>query len=95
MSTNQQVERVRSLLNEALAGVQAELAKCEAGKPAIDIERNLRWIASSLDEMIAALDRSDRQPVPGLWRVVSDTWPHDDPLGRKIIDAEYSYERLK
>ncbi|ADB18355.1 hypothetical protein Psta_3697 [Pirellula staleyi DSM 6068] len=95
MSTNQQVERVRSLLQEARSGVHAELAKCEAGQPAIDIERNLRWIASSLDEMIAALDRSERQPVPGLWHVVSDTWPHDDPLGSKIIDAEYSYERLR
>ena len=95
MSDLRKIESVRALLNDSLCGVQAELRKCEAGQPAIDIERNLRWIAASLEEMIGDLETGHRQAVPGLWRVVGDTWPFDDPLGRKIIDAEYSYERLK
>jgi hypothetical protein len=96
MNTNQEIERVRAMLQGAKKDVQAEVAKCEAGQTAVDSERNLRWIASSLDEMSASLDRTDRPEAPGLWRVVTDRWPLVNfPLSEKVLSAENAYKKLR
>lgn len=95
MSTVQQIDRVRTLLREALDGVRAELDKCRSGAPAVDSEEKLSWVASGLQEMLHGLDQADRPEAPGLWYVVTDTWPYKDPLGDKVVEAEHAYKRLK
>lgn len=94
MSTKQHVDRVRAQLRDALEGVRAELMKCQQGQPAVDSERNLLWVASGLEGMLSGLDQAVRPEVPGLWHVVTDTWPPTFPLGDKVVEAEYAYQRL-
>jgi hypothetical protein len=35
-----------------------------------------------------------KRDVPGLWRIVIDTWPYTDPLRKLIVEAELGYEKL-
>lgn len=91
---NQQTQRVQMKLQEALDGVQAELSKAQSGLSTLDSEANLRWIAAGLETMLRALVKSEKPEPPGIWRVVTDTWPFADPLRKIVIEAEYDYQRL-
>lgn len=88
--------RVRSQLKEALVGVQAELAKCQAGEPSVDSEEKLLWIADGLEAMLVGLDvpKSARPVAPGIWHPVTDTWPLSNKLRHKLVEAESAYEKV-
>lgn len=90
-----QTQNVRQQLESALIGVEAELEEIVGGKASVSTRRELEFIAASLREMLESLSLNKKIEVPGLWRVVTDTWPHKNKLGQQIVEAEYSYQRLK
>jgi hypothetical protein len=91
---NEQIERVRTKLTNALNGVHNELAKCRRGQHAVDSEETLLWMAEGLGDMLESLDKNDLTSPPGFWHVISDGWPLKDELGDKIVDAEHAYKQL-
>jgi hypothetical protein len=88
-------EKVRDQLQAALDGVKLEISNIAMGGTSIASEQELRLIAGRLGEMLDSLKTGKRIEVPGLWRIVTDTWPHTDKLRQQIVEAELSYERLK
>ena len=95
MSPNRRREQIRRQLADALEHVEAELTKCRCGQDAIDSEQRLVIVAEGLEMMLSSLTQPTRPEPPGLWRIVTDTWPYDSPLARKVVDAEYAYQRLE
>ncbi|HBB87749.1 MAG TPA: hypothetical protein DC047_09055 [Blastocatellia bacterium] len=91
----QQTQKVRQQLERAMIGVEAELGEIANGKPSVSTRRELEFIAASLREMLESLSLNRIIEVPGLWRVITDTWPYTNELGQQIVEAEYSYQHLK
>jgi len=88
-------EKVRQQLEAALAGVSLELQKGADGGPSVSSERELRLIQIELREMLESLNRGAKRKIPGLWRLIIDTWPYDNELRHAIVEAEFNYERWK
>jgi hypothetical protein len=90
--------KVRLQLGKALEGVNNEIEKCRKGQPALDSEVQLNFISRGLQEMADVLDKHEyvgkKRDIPGLWRIVIDTWPYTDPLRKLIVEAELGYEQL-
>jgi hypothetical protein len=91
----QQTQKVRLQLESVLAGVVGELAEVAAGKPSVSTKTELNFIAAKLREMLESLNTERKIEIPGLWRIVTDTWPHTNKLRQQIVEAELNYERLK
>lgn len=91
----QQTQKVRLQLENALAGVVNELAEIAAGKPSVSTKSELDFIGAKLREMLASLTIETKIETPGLWRIVTDTWPYTNKLRQQIVEAELDYERLK
>ncbi|MBK9121338.1 MAG: hypothetical protein IPM18_17300 [Phycisphaerales bacterium] len=95
MSTSEQIAKVRSKLLTALDAVRQELAKFRAGEPAVGSERELLVVIDGLEEMLSGLTNAQRPQAPGVGHIVVDTWPLHSPVGERVLEAEYAYERLK
>jgi len=91
----QQTQKVRQQLETALNGVASELAASAAGTSSVSTKNELEFISAKLREMLESLNLERKVEIPGLWRIVTDTWPHTSKLRQQIIEAELSYERLK
>jgi len=91
----QQTQKVRLQLETALAGVADELAGIAAGRPSVSTKNELDFIVAKLREMLESLNSGTKVATPGLWRIVTDTWPHTNKLRQQIVEAELNYERLK
>jgi hypothetical protein len=72
-----------------------ELGEIAAGKPSVSTKSELEFISVKLREMLETLNLERKVETPGLWRIVTDTWPHTNKLRQQIVEAELSYERLK
>ncbi len=95
MSTPEQIAKVRIKLLTALDAVRQELAKLCAGEPAVGSERELLVVIDGLEEMLSGLTNAQRPEAPGVGHIVVDTWPLHSPVGERVLEAEYAYERLK
>ena len=89
----QQAEKIRQQLETALNGVKAELAAIATGKPSISTQSELKFIEAKLLEMWESLSMGTKIEIAGLWRLVTDTWPHTNKLRQQIVEAELNYER--
>lgn len=83
------------MLETALTGVETEIRNCIAGQPSVSNKQELEFIAIKLREMLNSIAIEQKIEVPGLWRIVTDTWPYTHMLRQQIVEAEYAYERLK
>ena len=86
-------------IDVAIAGIETEIKKATHGQEALDGLQQLAFIRSKLRELRAILIGDDWKSIPksnpGMARLVLDTWPLDDPLGERISEIEYEYERLE
>lgn len=89
----QTVEKVRSQLDAALAGVEAYLESWFISVQDFTTEVELQIFAAKLREMRASLDSGEPVPILGLWRIM-ETWPYKNEIRQKIVEAELSYERV-
>jgi hypothetical protein len=98
--TNPTDKRLRLLtsIDVAIAGIETEIKKATHGLEAVDGLPQLTIIRSKLRELGAILIDDDWKSIPkskpGMARLVVDTWPLSDPLGERISEIEYEYERL-
>jgi hypothetical protein len=83
-----------NLLREALYAVQEAQAAWDISPLEFTSQSELNHIASDLNRMIEALETGRRIETPGLWRVVTDTWPFTNQLAVKIVEAELAYQKL-
>ena len=90
----QKVANVRRLLTEALAGVEGYLNNWPTAPQDFTTETELRLFATKLREMQTSLEESKVVEILGLWRIM-ETWPFNNELRQKIVEAEYEYDRLK
>lgn len=94
---NTKKEKVRAQIEAALAGVHdAATHRVGTASDAATLEQ-LTYIQRQLERMKASLDgelppRQER--APGLWHIITDSWPARDPLGEQIVAAELAYEQL-
>lgn len=86
---------VVDLVNQALVGIDAELARHANGCGMVSNPQELEHIRSQL---MAMRDRLEANALPpkiarniGLGRVVTDSWPFDSELGTAVIVAEHAY----
>ena len=90
--------RLLTSIDAAIAGIETEIRKAAHGLEAVDGLPQLTLIRSKLGELRAILIKDDWKSIPkskpGMARLVIDTWPLDDPLGERISEIEYEYERL-
>ena len=90
----QTVERVRRQLSETLAGVEGYLNDWPKAPQDFTTQAELKIFAAKLLEMRESLDQDKVVPILGLWRIM-ETWPYNNELRQKIVEAELAYERLK
>src|SRR5258705_12984419 len=89
----QRMKKVKALLSEALAGVEGYVNDWPKAPLDFTTEAELRRFAAKLREMKESLDEERAVEILGLWRIM-ETWPHNNQLGEKIVEAELAYERL-
>lgn len=92
-SNPQRVEKVRRLLQGALAGVEGYLSDWPSAPKDFTTEAELQVFATKLREMLDSLDKDEFVPSIGLWRIM-ETWPFKNELREKIVEGELGYERL-
>jgi hypothetical protein len=89
---------VASAAERAAVDIDVELQKAQKGQDAIDSLRNLTVIASRLAEIVTMLRQGcvscDDGARGTIGRLVVDTWPLRHPLGERLIEVEYDFERL-
>ena len=90
----QNIEKVKRLLGEALAGVEGYLNDWTKAPQDFTTEAELKAFAAKLREMRESLDKDKTVPILGLWRIM-ETWPFKNALRQKIVEAELAYERLR
>ena len=90
-----QLNKVRQQLDAALSGAANELAEIAAGNPSISTTSELESIRAKLREVLESLSVGKKIETPGLWRIVTDTWPHTKKLRQQLVEAKLNYERLK
>ena len=81
--TIQQSQKVRQQLEAALTGVASELAKVLVGEPSFSTKKELELIDAKLREMLESLSMGRKPEIPGLSRIVTDTWPHTRALSNQ------------
>jgi len=89
--------KLLGLITEAIDGIQEEIKKANQGLETLNELDHLQFILFTLKKMKYNLiddnlKVSDFKPT--IARFVIDTWPLTDPLGNKICQIEYEYERL-
>ncbi len=90
---NQSVAVVRKQLTEALEGVECYLRDLAKAPKDFTNEAELKTFAAKIREMLRSLDTGAVIPIYGMWRIM-ETWPYQNQLRRKIVEAELAYERL-
>jgi hypothetical protein len=85
-------------VNSAIDEIETEIQKANRGMEAIDGLKQLHFIKSKLQELKSILPQAKWQNIPKfeleIARLIVDSWPLDNLLGRKICDIEYEYERM-
>lgn len=90
---NQAAEIVRKQLTEALIGVESYLSDLANSPNDFTNEAELKTFAAKIREMLRSLNTGDAIPIYGMWRIM-ETWPYQNKLRQKIVEAELAYERL-
>ncbi|MET7361048.1 hypothetical protein ABZS76_21745 [Streptomyces sp. NPDC005562] len=82
-------------IERALVGIDQELERHVAGRGSVSGPEQLGRIR---DQLAGAARELSTPPLPsraqrprGIGRVVTDSWPYDNPLGGMILEAEQLY----
>lgn len=94
-ASTQKIEKTKSLLKDALKGVQQAQSDWNNSPLDFTTEEELSSFAGELNRMLEAIENRQRVAVPGLWRIVTDMWPYTNSLRQKIVEAELAYEKLE
>jgi hypothetical protein len=89
----QTIERVRMQLKDALSGLEGYLDNWPTAPKDFTTTEELQRFIAKLCEMLESLERDEKVPILGMWRIM-ETWPYKNDLRKKIVEAELSYERL-
>ena len=89
----QTIEKVKAQLDDALAGVECYLANWPTFPQNFTTRVELQNFASKLREMRASVDSGRVVPIIGFWRIM-ETWPYNNKIRRKVVEAELLYERI-
>lgn len=92
--SNPKSEKVKALLQEALDGVQQAESSWDESPLDFTTKAELASFAQELEQMLKAVDVQEKRDIPGLWRIVTDTWPYTNHLRQKIVEAELAFEKL-
>lgn len=87
-------QNAKCLLDKTIQEIQSVLDAWTTSPLQFTSERELFNILNTLKKMRCSIDNDQLVEVPGLWRIVIDTWPHTNDLRHKIVEAEYAYEKL-
>jgi|GEM_PF-4104147 len=91
----QQIAKTKHLLAEAVVGVDDALKAWPQAPLPFSSEKELKFFSAKLQEMLRSIEAEGAVEIPGLWHIVTDTWPYTNKLRQKIVEAELAYERLK
>ncbi len=91
----QEIEKIKELLLKTIQEVERALKDWPEAQFSFSSGQELVFINIKLKEMLHSLEEGKKIPVPGLWRIVIDTWPYTNNLRQKIVETELKYDRLK
>ena len=95
MKTNPQlIQNVKAKLSEAITAVENYLHAWEGSPKDFTTQAELHLFAAKLREMLESLEGNQIVSIIGLWRIM-ESWPYENELRKKIVEAEYEYERLR
>ncbi|MFK0155286.1 hypothetical protein ACIQVK_24815 [Streptomyces sp. NPDC090493] len=88
-------QKALSLTRKALSGIDEELQLHTEGRGRVSSAQQLSSIRGQLEQVAVQLSSSALPPTPqrlrGIGRVITDSWPYDNPLGSLILEAERLY----
>lgn len=93
MKNLQKEKKTEELLEESLVGVKKYLSNWSIAPQNFTTEQELKTIVTKVQEMKDSIHNNRNVPILGLWRIL-ETWPYKNDLRKKIIEAEYKYERM-
>jgi len=87
--------RIIEILEESLNDVKSEIETYDKTQVSLVDPMQLNYLVESIEGMIQSLKENPCEvPAPeNFSRMIIDGWPDDFPLGRKLINAEYIYEK--
>lgn len=85
---------VKTLINDCLFGIKEYLSNWHNDPKSFTTVSELNLFDKKLQEMKNSLEGGTSSETLGLWRIM-ETWPYHNELRKKIVDAEYNFERLK
>lgn len=95
MTTDQKkIETVKKLITDCLFGIKEYLSNWNNDPKFFTTVSELNLFNKKLQEMKTSLETDKSSGILGLWRIM-ETWPYDNELRKKIVDAEYNFERLR
>ena len=88
------IENIKKLINDCLFGIKEYLGNWHNDPKSFTTVSELNLFNKKLQEMKNSLENNKSSEILGLWRIM-ETWPYHNELRKKIVDAEYNFERLK
>jgi hypothetical protein len=90
-------QKALAATRQALSGIDEELQRHTDGHGRVSSAQQLTSLREQLEQVAVQLSTSPLPPKPqrlrGIGRVITDSWPYDNPLGSLILEAEQLYLR--